>query len=121
MPLTLYPQNTEGAVRAPEPVAGRGAGSSTPVPGVELPADLREELLDPAAWRAGLEKYALAMHLAVALVDTDGRLLGPCLNPRPLWSLLRTPESAEAGGCPFAVAPSKPCPCVADALRKWAV
>jgi signal transduction histidine kinase len=33
-------------------------------------------LLDPAAWQEGLEKYALAMHLAVALVDADGRALG---------------------------------------------
>jgi signal transduction histidine kinase len=75
-------------------------------------------LLDPAAWQEGLEKYALAMHLAVALVDADGRLLGPCLNPQSLWELLRARQPAGAEKCPFALAPLTPCTCIADALAK---
>lgn len=82
-----------------------------------LPPALRAQLLDPAAWREGLEKYARAMHLAVALVDRQGSLLGACLNGRPLWTLLREALSAAAGECPFAVAPPRPCTCVADALK----
>jgi signal transduction histidine kinase len=78
-------------------------------------------LLDPAAWHEGLEQYARAMHLAVALVDIHGRLLGRCLNPQPLWSLFQRCRPAEAGECPFAVAPVKPCTCVSDALNKSAV
>jgi signal transduction histidine kinase len=61
------------------------------------------------------------MHLAVALVDADGRPLGLCLNPQPLWSLLRAGRPAGAGECPFALAPLKPCTCVADALHKGGV
>jgi signal transduction histidine kinase len=79
------------------------------------------ELLDPAAWQEGLEKYAAAMHLGVALVDADGRLLGPCLNARPLWRLLRGLQPPAAGECPFALAPLRPCRCVADALNKRGV
>jgi hypothetical protein len=78
-------------------------------------------LLDPSVWQEGLEKYARAMHLAVALVDADGRPLGPCLNPQPLWGLLRARLPAGAGECPFALAPLKPCTCVADALHKGGV
>lgn len=105
MPRTLSP--------VPEAGAGRAVDGPSPVP--------REELLDPTAWQDGLEKYALAMHLAVALADADGRLLGPCLNPRPLWTLLRAGQPAGAAGCPFALAPSQPCTCVADAVRTGAV
>ncbi|HEV3258225.1 MAG TPA: PocR ligand-binding domain-containing protein, partial [Gemmataceae bacterium] len=101
--------------------AGQEVRGASPSPGVEVSPALWGELLDPAAWQEGLEKYALAMHLAVALVDADGRLLGPCLNPRPLWELLRARQPAGAGECPFALAPVRPCTCVADALKKRAV
>src|SRR5262249_45586487 len=82
--------------------------------------DFRRGLLDPAAWQEGLEKYALAMHLAVALVEPDGRLLGPCLNPQRLWSLLRGGRPAAPGQCPFAILSLRPCTCAADALRTGA-
>jgi signal transduction histidine kinase len=101
MPLTLYPQTTE-------------AGGLD----VELSPALRQELLDPAAWQEGLERYARAMRLGVALVGVDGRLLGPCLNAQPLWALLRGRQPMAAGECPFAVAPLQPCTCVADALQR---
>jgi signal transduction histidine kinase len=110
MPLTLYPQTTE-----------LGGGQWVDGSEVALSPALREELLDPAAWQEGLEQYARAMHLAVALVGADGRLLGPGLNPQPLWSLLRSLQPAQAGQCPFAVAPLEPCTCVADALTKGTV
>jgi signal transduction histidine kinase len=94
-----------------------GAGAQANGRGVDRSPAFRQELLDPAAWQEGLEKYAAAMHMGVALADTDGRLLGPCLNPRPLWSLLRGGLPADAGACPFAVDPLKHCSCAADALK----
>jgi signal transduction histidine kinase len=80
MSLTLYPRRRE-------------PGGERAVNGPELEPSpvLWEELLDPVAWQDGLERYARAMHLAVALVDPEGRLLGPCLNPQPLWELLHAP------------------------------
>jgi signal transduction histidine kinase len=110
MPLTLYPRTT-----------ATGAGQELGGPEVELSAALRQELLDPAAWQDALESYARAMHLGVALVNPERRLLGPCLNPQPLWSLLRAQQSAEPGECPFVLMTSRPCTCVADALKKRAV
>jgi len=108
-------------VRVPEPSAAQEVGGASPGRDVELSPALRADLLDPAAWEEGLEKYALAMHLAVVLVDAVGRVLGRCLNPQPFWGLLRGREPAGAGECPFALAPAEPCACVADALEKGAV
>jgi signal transduction histidine kinase len=110
MPLTLYPRATE---------SGGDQGIGTPE--IESSPDLREELLDPAAWQAGLEQYARAMHMAVALVDPLGQLLGPCLNPQLLWSLLRDRQPAKTRECPFAIKCSRPCTCIADALSRQAV
>jgi signal transduction histidine kinase len=114
MPVTLYPQTKEGAMRLPEPDAGLPPRSGA----VELPPALRAELLHPAVWRQGLEKYARAMHLGVALVDADGRLLGPCLNAQALWGVLRARDPAGEGRCPFALLPPEPCSCVADAVKQ---
>ena len=78
--------------------AGPDRGGPSPHPELELSPALRQHLLDPAVWQEGLEKYARATNLAVALVDVDGRLLGQCINPRPTWSLLRArrPLGADA-------------------------
>jgi len=73
-------------------------------------------LLDPAVWQERLETYARATQLAVALVDTDGRLLGPCINPRPTWRLLRAQRPTDAAGCPFCLMPSQSRRCIANAL-----
>jgi signal transduction histidine kinase len=73
-------------------------------------------LLAPTAWHPALEQYAKAMHLGVALVDVDGRLLGECLNPQPLWSILRGQRRAGVNECPFQLLPLQPCACVKDAL-----
>jgi YD repeat-containing protein len=98
----------------PQDPNGGGAAESSRAGAHVLPAGA---LLDPAAWQEGLEKYAQAMHLAVALTDAQGHSLGPCLNPQPLWSLLRVRQPAQDGECPFALACLKPCTCVADALK----
>src|SRR5229473_1647215 len=120
-----------------------GAPSAQPI-SVELPPAIRAELLNPALWQDGLAKYARATHLAVALADAAGRLIGETINPRPTWSLLRakasggrqppdSPVVAWSGdhattggadapcspaGCPFSLTPLKPCNCVADALAR---
>src|SRR6202158_2308565 len=105
--------------------------------GVELPPATRADLLDPVLWQDGLAKYARGTNLAVALADTAGRLIGKYINPRPTWSLLhaKSPrplvpklqfgkeaefgnEGAAGVGCPFSLAPLKPCNCVADALAR---
>ncbi len=113
--------------------------------GVELQPAIRADLLDPVNWQEGLATFARATNLAVALADAAGRLIGEYINPRPTWSLLHaktppasgvghvsnvparegtletcpTPEGAAGGvGCPFSLAPLKPCNCVADALAR---
>src|SRR5215467_13644211 len=83
---------------------------------IELPPGMREALLDPQSWHDSLEAYAHATHLAVALVDTEGRLLGTCINPQPTWSHLHAHQTMASGECPFALAPCQSCTCIADAL-----
>jgi ligand-binding sensor protein len=73
-------------------------------------------MLDPTVWQDGLDTYARATHLAVALVDVDGRLLGECLNPQPTWRLLSAQAPPGLPGCPFCLLPPQPARCVADAL-----
>jgi len=98
-------------------------GDETAAAWVTVSPAMRETLLDPESWRESLEAYARTTNQAVALVDVTGRLLGPCLNPRPTWSRLQGhqsvaslgPETAD-GRCPFTLAPRWPCTCVADAL-----
>jgi signal transduction histidine kinase len=101
-----------------------GEPSAQPI-GVELQPAIRADLLDPALWQDGLAKYARGTNLAVALADAAGRLIGSTINPRPTWSLLHAktlspPSEGAAGevGCPFSLAPLKPCNCVADALAR---
>src|SRR5947209_5271044 len=97
-------------------VPEQGANRDPPS-GVELPAAVRAQLLDPAAWHEGLAKYARATNLAVALTDADGRLLGECINPQPTWSLLHA-RKPVGDACPFSLMPPPPCPCIADALGR---
>jgi len=104
----------------------KGEPSAQPI-GVELPPAIRADLLDPALWQDGLAKYARTTHLAVALADAAGRLIGSIISPQPTWSLLHAklppispPSEGAAGGvgCPFSLAPLKPCNCVAYALAR---
>jgi PAS domain S-box-containing protein len=84
----------------------------------ELRTATRDALLDPRLWQDVLEEYALAMNLAVALTDTQGQVLGECINPRPLWSLFRAQVSQKPGICPFCLIRSEPCTAIADALHQ---
>ena len=99
-----------------EPSAAQEHSSAPPGVERELSPALQSHVLDPAAWQEGLERYARATQLAVALVDAEGRLLGPCINPRPTWSLLRAQRPPGADLCPFCLMPSQPRSCIADAL-----
>jgi signal transduction histidine kinase len=99
-----------------EPSAGQDRGGLPT--GFELSPALRQQLLDPAVWQQSLEKYARACNLAVALVDVDGRQLGPCINPRPTWRLFRAQSPPDAGACPFCLMPSQPGNCVSAAVTK---
>src|SRR5438105_468690 len=108
MAASLYPQATEEAVPVAEENAGSECANLFLYPDFEVSPALRRELLDPAVWQEGLEKYALAMHLAVALADASGRLLGPCLNPQRLWGLFRAHKPARPDECAFALAVSQP-------------
>ena len=94
-------------------------------------SDLCAALLDPALWRESLHTYARATHLAVALSDTQGHLIGECLNPQPTWHCLQAaaaavappvpPRDARGVRCPFALLPRQPCTCIADALAQGRV
>jgi len=72
---------------------------------------LQEQLLDPGVWRPVLQRYAAATTLAVALTDTRGKILGECINPRPLWTLLRARVPAAPGDCPFCIRSIRPEQC----------
>jgi signal transduction histidine kinase len=99
----------------PPPAPGEAAA-----PGalVAVSPAMRAALFDPESWRESLEAYADSTNLAVALVDGAGRLLGPYHNPRPTWSRLHRPQETVGAGCPFALAPRRPCTCVRDALAR---
>jgi ligand-binding sensor protein len=117
MSRTHDPPTTEGGVSMSEPSTDYERGSPPPSPELELSPAPRQQLLEPAVCQEGLETYSRATQLAVALVDTDGRLLGPCINPRPTWRLLRAQRPTDdAAGCPFCLMPSQPRHCIADAL-----
>jgi signal transduction histidine kinase len=79
---------------------------------------LRAELLDPESWHESLDAYAHATNLAVALVDAAGHLLGPGHNPRPTWGRLHAAQETAGNGCPFALAPRRPCTCARNALAR---
>ena len=82
----------------------------------ELSIEIRNRLLAPTAWHEALSEYAKATRLAVALVDSEGQLIGELFNPQPLWVLLMK-SARPAGPCPFSVsAPSSFCKCVSDTL-----
>ena len=97
------------------PGQGHGEAAAPPVRSDLLPG-MRDALLDPELWHESLEAYAHTTNLAVALVDTAGRVLGTCINPQPTWSRLHANQTAAEGGCPFALAPHTPCTCIGDAL-----
>ena len=78
------------------------------------------ELLDPEAWTAVLDSYAQAMQVAVALTGPDGRLMGICHNPQPVWSLARG-ATVEWAGCPFCLQTKNACSAAAEARRTGSI
>jgi PAS domain-containing protein len=84
---------------------------------MDLTDDVRSELLDPAAWEEALEQYARSTGLAVTLTDPEGRLLGPCYNRQPVWSLARNARPPAEGECPFCLSPPRSCGAMAEAVR----
>ena len=42
----------------------------------------KSQILDPESFAEVLKLYAQAMHVAVALTDPEGRLMGICHNPQ---------------------------------------
>jgi len=83
----------------------------------ELPGGVEAGLLSFSLWRQALTQYALATHLGVALVDPAGTMIGECLNPQPIWSLLQAREK-NANACPFSVSPLDLCNCITDSYAK---
>jgi PAS domain S-box-containing protein len=78
---------------------------------------MHAELLDPQGWSKTLETYARTMKLAVALTDVDGRLLGSCHNPQPIWTMAHREISPGSSKCSFCLLPPVTCTAVPDALR----
>ncbi|GAA6619254.1 ATP-binding protein [Scytonema sp. NUACC26] len=83
----------------------------------ELRTEVRDTLLNPTLWHPVLEEYALAMNLAVVLTDSQGQMLGECINPQPIWNFFQT-QMKERPGCPFCLLRSVPCTAIADALHQ---
>jgi two-component sensor histidine kinase/ligand-binding sensor protein len=63
------------------------------------------------------------MHVAVALTDPDGRLMGVCHNPQPIWSLAREARPEWGAECIFCLRPNREtgCTAAADARRTGSV
>ena len=55
---------------------------------LELSPGLRADLLDFDAWGEILATYGRTMRVAVALTDSQGRVLGKCHNAQPVWRLV---------------------------------
>ena len=77
----------------------------------------QKELLDSDSWAEILELYASSVNVAVALVDHEGRLIGKCHNPQPIWSLARKARPAWGPGCIFCLNANGHCTAAADAER----
>jgi PAS domain S-box-containing protein len=88
---------------------------------LELSEEWLAELLNPYLWVEVLKTYAATTKMAVALTDAQGHLLGECLNPQPVWRVVKQPPHESESECPFCLAPPAPCSAVVDALRTGAV
>src|SRR5580658_8216593 len=87
--------------------------------GVDLTPEMREELLDPAAWSNVLDTYASTMRPAVALTDCEGRQLGICHNAQPAWLMSEgiNPKNDSLGAYSFCLGCSaEPCHAVRTAF-----
>jgi two-component sensor histidine kinase len=86
-----------------------------------LTPEVRAELLDPKNWDEILELYAHTMRIAVALVDAEGRVLGRCHNPQPIWTLARIAKPQTDGECPFCLETTQHCTAARDVWRTKSV
>ena len=75
-------------------------------------------MLDPSGWAGILETYARTMKLAGALTNVEGRVLGTCHNPQPVWRLARDSSHEEDEPCSFCLIPDPPGNAVAESLKK---
>jgi PAS domain S-box-containing protein len=84
---------------------------------IELSPRLRADLLDLGAWGEILTTYSRTMRVAVALTDSQGRLLGECHNPQPVWKLVNDAAPVGRAECPFCITTHLPCTAVVEALQ----
>ena len=95
------------------------ASVSSHKPGpIELSPELNAELFDPASWDEVLETFARTMRVGVALTDSQGRLLGACHNPQPLWTLAREARPESDAGRSFCLTPDLADAVVREAMQK---
>jgi PAS domain S-box-containing protein len=84
---------------------------------MRLSSGFRAELLDPESWWEVLAAFARTMKLGIALTDAEGRIIGTCHNPQPVWSFARDKRPEAGAGCSFCLAPRLPCHAAAEALQ----
>lgn len=84
---------------------------------LELTPEVFAELLGPEVWAQVLRTYANTTGVAVTMTDADGRQMGSCHNPQPVWLLAHDGKS-DSGGCPFCLGSgSASCNAAKEALR----
>lgn len=83
----------------------------------------KSQLLDLESWAEVLKFYAQAMHVAIALTDSEGGLMGICHNPQPIWSLAREARPDWGARCIFCLQgeTGEDCTVAADARRTGSV
>jgi PAS domain S-box-containing protein len=101
------------AIQSATFISSQGDESSS----IELSPKLRADLLDLDAWGEILTTYSRSMRVAVALTDSQGRLLGECHNPQPVWKLVNGAAPVGGAGCPFCITTHLPCTAVVAALQ----
>jgi PAS domain S-box-containing protein len=84
---------------------------------VELSPKSLAGLLDLDAWGEILTTYGRSMRVAVALTDSQGRVLGKCHNAQPLWMLVHDATPIWHEACPFCITTGLACTAVAEALQ----
>jgi PAS domain S-box-containing protein len=81
----------------------------------DMPGKWRDELLWAKGWDSILATFAVTMRLAVVMTDAQGRPLGQCHNPQPVWRLATAARIQADGECPFCLAPPGVCSAARDA------
>jgi PAS domain S-box-containing protein len=100
-----------------DPVAEPAHAAEDDIRYAEMSEEWRQELLEPTGWGKVLETFAVSMRLAVGLTDAEGRLLGQCHNPQPVWRLVCGARPEAEGACPFCVGPPASCSAVRETLK----